>query len=345
MNQQAGLLFLFAAFAAAPDAPPPLQPREPLRGHSAPVTCIVFSPDGKTLVSCSAGDKSKPGQSMPDIRVWDIVKGKESAALTDHKAQVFGAAFSADGKTLATGADDGTMILWDMTTNAARTTLTAPRRYFSARSVALSPDAKKLVVAADKEVWAWNAEGGKEISSFKRPVTCYYPAAFSPDLTLLASGHYQDVDLWDTAKGKEKKVLPDHHGSVGTMAFTADGKTLAVVVSHDENGKYASEFVLWDVEKGEQRKTLRGRADLIGRFALSPDGKWIAFANGLVGSLDGWELRLLDVAADRVVATVPLRWQKEFVQCLAFSPDNKILAAGYSDGTVRLWDIVAPKEK
>jgi WD40 repeat protein len=348
MNNYAGWLLLFlAGWHAAPDAPPPLQQREPLVGHSTVVTCIVFSPDGKKLVSCSFGDKANPAQRTADIRVWDVAKEKEFARLAGHKDQVSSAAFSPDGKTLATLAG-GEVILWDMTTNAERTKLAGPRGYSPGGKVAFSSDGKKLGAAWHKDVWLWDAESGKEIRTFTRtgsPYSYYFaPGGFNPDLSLLASTHYQDVDLWDTTKGKERKVLPDHRGSVTTMAFTPDGKTLAVAVQHEEEGKYANEIRLWDVDKGVERKTLSGHADYIGPFALSPDGKWIAFVNGAWG-LNEWELRLLDVTADRVVAKLPLRRQRVFSASLQFSPDGKILAAGCNDGTVQLWDFVLPKEK
>src|SRR5262249_23063993 len=53
-------------------------------------------------------------------------------------------------------------------------------------------------------------------------------SCFSPDLRLLAMPNYQDVDLWDVAKGKIVRSLLDHRGAGAQMAFSTDGKTLAV---------------------------------------------------------------------------------------------------------------------
>jgi WD40 repeat protein len=340
MNSLAGLFLLLATYLPpAPEASVTLKAREPLKGHSAGAA-VVFSPDGKTLVSCSAEVDSKTGRRWSNFRVWDVERGKELASFDGPQDVVRGAAFTPDGKTLATANGDNTVTLWDMTTHAARTTLKGPPESYGP-AVAVSRDGKKVGVAWQKVAKIWDLESGKEISTFTRAVSHHAPV-FSPDLAILASGHFQDVDLWDTAKGKESKVLSDHRGTVGRMAFTPDGKTLAVGVWRQEDEKYAHEICLWDMEKGERRKTLSGHASMMQGFALSGDAKWVALVTWQPVGFPAYELRLLDVAADRVVATVPQTERKEIAVSLVFSPDNKTLAAGYADGTVRLWDLVPP---
>jgi WD40 repeat protein len=322
------LLGMLARLPGGPDATSLLRPREAMKPHTSSVTYLVFSPDGQTLVSCSN-----------EIRFWDVVKEKELSRFAVPKGGVTGAAFSPDGKTLATVGSTGTLTLWDTTTYKAGQTFAIPGA--SANAVAFSRDGKRIGVAADKEVKLWDLGTNKEISSFTRGVSHYSPV-FSPDLTLLAAGHYQDVDLWDTAKGKERKVLADHRGSVGRMAFAADGKTLAVAVQREVGGKPENEICFWDVEKGKQRQTFAGQADFVRAIALSSDGKWLAFENG-TNALQEWEIRLVDVAANRVVGST--KPKNVSTECFTLSPDGKLLAAGIRDGTVQLWDVIPPAAK
>ena len=77
-----------------------------LKGHTDPITSIVFSPDSKSLAS---------GSSDKTIKLWDVATGKCTATLTGHAEDVLSVTFkNPDGKTLATGGRTGTIKLWDL---------------------------------------------------------------------------------------------------------------------------------------------------------------------------------------------------------------------------------------
>ncbi len=75
------------------------------KGHNAHVRSLAFSPDGKTLASCSE-DKL--------IQLWDMSNGRNTATLRGHTNYIFSIAFSKDGKTLASCSEDKTIKLWDI---------------------------------------------------------------------------------------------------------------------------------------------------------------------------------------------------------------------------------------
>lgn len=66
-----------------------------------------FSPDGKRLVLTH---RDSPARAV----VYDWQTGKVSHTLDGHSADVTAFAFSKDGKTLATGSADTTVLLWDL---------------------------------------------------------------------------------------------------------------------------------------------------------------------------------------------------------------------------------------
>ena len=68
------------------------------------VTSVSFSPDGHTLVSGSRGQ----------VRLWDLMTQEVTATLQGHTALVHSLAFTRYGRTLASGAADGTTLLWKL---------------------------------------------------------------------------------------------------------------------------------------------------------------------------------------------------------------------------------------
>jgi hypothetical protein len=69
---------------------------------------FALSPDGKTLVTF-AGDPN--WGELP--RVWEVATGKLRAQVRGHLGSVVDAAFSPNGRLLATGSQDTTVLIWD----------------------------------------------------------------------------------------------------------------------------------------------------------------------------------------------------------------------------------------
>jgi WD40 repeat protein len=83
--------------------------------HGAGVLAIAFSPDGKLLATVTMLEDRVPAEGefrKPEVRLWDVETGIEIASLEGHRQHVYGVAFSADGKFLATASFDRTLKLW-----------------------------------------------------------------------------------------------------------------------------------------------------------------------------------------------------------------------------------------
>ncbi len=150
---------------------------------------------------------------------------------------------------------------------------------------------------------------------------------FSPDSRFLAlAGTQNDVLLCDLRPDGEARWLgiPVHRTS--SLAFSADGATLAVA------GDASNEILLWDVLKGRARAVLRGHGSCVQIVAFSPDGRSLASAATSEQVIVIWE-----VAAAR--ARLRLDAPGEPVERLAFSQGGALLASASGRiPRIRLWD-------
>jgi WD40 repeat protein len=229
---------------------------------------LCFSPDGK-LLAVARGQQ---------LGMRDMVAGTERFVLGLHVRDVTTAGFTPDGKTLISGAGDGTIHFWDVKTG--REVRHLRKDIFSIAAVSLSPDGKVLASAGspDGSIRLWDPATGKALGKDDTP-----PAAgeliFSADgQTLVSSGHIDwAVRFWDPVTGKEKRRLKGG----GRVAFAPDEKTLAFWGT--DNTIRVCEAVT-----GKERwvARLHRRPELV---AFSADGDTLVSADARHRTLGLWE--------------------------------------------------------
>jgi WD40 repeat protein len=200
-------------------------------------------------------------------------------------------AFSPTGGLVATAGRDGTARLWQFPSGAPR--LTCKIHPDNADSMAFARDGRSLAL------------GGSEYATLARVFDlstreCRRELA---DPRLTSTGRPTPISF--PANGPAR--------SVGAVAFSADGTTLAAGCSDGV-------IRLWDVASGDLRLTLSGHTAAIRRLAVTPDGRTVA-SLGEDNVLNLWHLP----TGQRLFS---LDNQGLGLSGLAFSPDGRLLAVG-----------------
>jgi len=264
------------------------------------------------------------------------------ATLTGHTNWVETVAFSPDGHILATGSDDQTARLWNITDPAHPQPLaTLAGHTGSVRAAAFSPDGHTLATgSADATARLWNITDPahpQPLATLAGHTSIVWAAAFSPDGHSLATASYdQTARLWnitDPAHPQRLATLTGHTGPVRTVAFSPDGHTLATG-SGDITAR------LWNITDPAHPQplaTLTGHTTNVIAAAFSPDGHTLATGSG---DLTARLWNITDPAHPRPLAT--LTGSTGYVYAVAFSPDGHTLATASYDLTARLWTITDP---
>jgi RNA polymerase sigma factor (sigma-70 family) len=282
-------------------------------------------------------------------------------------------AFGPGGKVLVTGGsrlspkDNGTVRLRDPATGKPTATFPLPLEVLA---IAISPDGKQLSVGTSGILQGPRAKpynvapgrlailsfpDGKVLFNLKGGSNSYPAIAYRPDGKLLAVGgspadekglprDVTPVTLWDATTGKEMLKLKGQPGYIRGVAFSPDGKTLAVAsMGQDRPGQpWLGYAHLWDVERGKDLIELKVEEE-VWSVAFSPDGKLVATGGG------NGNIRLWDPATGKELAK--LKSGAPAICALVFSPDGRMLAAGGGDpgngeatGALKVWDVETWKE-
>lgn len=268
-----------------------------LAGHTLPILCWAFAPDGTTVATGSADGT---------VRICDSESGIVRRVLPAEHQEVLSLCYNAAGDALLSGHVDGTVQIWDpdagrerrhFTVTMVPVNLAKPKPEESApapaesqrraevESLTLAPDGRLALVQAAlpdeqspslaRALQLWEVETGRLVASLESPYdyTVASTTVFAPDgRWVLGWGPFEEAAaLWDAGTGRLVHRLAGHAPEVRGGGFLAGGR---IIFTCGGDGRTR----LWDRASGAELCMLVAFAN--GHWAVvDPEGRFDA-ANG-----------------------------------------------------------------
>ncbi len=318
--------------------------RAVLPGHPYRVTTIAISPDGSKALSGSCGEmNSDMVCTQGQLILWNIsgdvaeageirrFGGPESDGHTNWiNDVVFNPASAAEDRLTALSAsEDGSIILWDITTGEAI------RRFDwhggPVHEVAFHPGGTQFLSASnDGAVVLWDVESGEIITQLLEHQKAVTSVAFSPDgERALSASEDGSTILWDMNTGTEIRRYPSPAGVwVSRVMFGLDGTTVWGVGSDQA-------VRVWNVDMTTLVDALPPARDPYNDLAFTPDGVYaaLAFEGNVI-------MRNINHERDEQRLTQSSQAAYTFIYAVAISPQGTRMVSGDGEGKVELWNLV-----
>ena len=307
--------------------------------HTAPVTSVQFSRDGKRLLT---------GSYDQTARMWDVDSAEELRQFAGHTWWVWSARFSPDESSIVTASHDGTALIWSV--ESAAKSLPFRGHTGPVYHAAFSPDGRYIASAGyDKQVLLWETAGrepGTQRIDFEALLSSE-PAAQVPDYQVIeghsgpvlwveflkdgkqvmSAGRDNTIKIWDIERGLFVETLRGHAGWVSAAVASRDGRVLS--------GSSDQEAKIWDLSGSHDTRVLRvaGHDDVILDAAFSPA------ANQIVTASRDRTAKVWDFPAGTLKETLT-EGHALLISSVSFSRDGErvLTGAGTGDNTVRVWN-------
>ena len=340
-----------------------------LEGHTKDVRAISITPNGKRAVS---------GGSDTTVRVWDLETGEcewvleghtelITEVITPHESWDIGApmlgannnvnavSITPDGRRAVSGADDGTVRVWNLETRKCERVLKGHTSRISA--VGITQDGRWAVSGSyDDTVRVWDLEAG-ECEGVQKGLLKGHKAQIRPMLLRLCRERVQkgllkghkgwinavsitpdgrkavsgsndnSVRVWDVERGKCERVLKGHNGFVEAVSITQDGRRAV-------SGSVDNTVRVWNLETGKCERVLEGHTRGVYAVSVTPDGRSAVSGNS-------YEIRVWNLETGKCERV--LEGHTGAVSAVKITPDGRRAVSGSQDDTIRVWNLETRK--
>jgi len=335
--------------------------------HSGTISSIAFDPQAQLLASAS-WDHS--------IRLWEFGNGNSPQALYGNRSEVWALTFSSDGRTIISGAKDGSVRLWP-------TNHVSKDKYIAGEwsPLRVSSDGRILAALRENTFGLLNLRTGEvedeiSLNNAQEPGRASRPVHF-PGLGNLVSTNlgvfvepirgpariwnFRTKEYWDLKTGNKPfrslTLSPDGLSLVSSTEPNSlewwnlkDPAAVSVRIAAERaffsgNGEVLvtlseRSMAVWDSKTRRSRGDLEVNTELPWAVVVSHDGAVLAASSGPEDPENA--IRLWDTRTGKLIGIC--KGHTQGIGRLAFTPGDKTLVSVSSDSTLRFWNVSTQQE-
>ncbi len=301
--------------------------------------CTVTGLSSGLAVALAQKRRNAPPQLTTATRATPVPR-VATARLTfsDHRQTVRALGWSPDGYLLASGADDGLLLVWG-TNGAVQSRLVHPAPVLA---LAWSPESQRIVTGAANQVSFLSARTGAVLASRAEPHAAPISALAWTEhnqLQAVSGGLDRKAVVWSTTDYTPQTIFTRHAAAIEGISWAADGQTIA-------SCSHGGVVRVWNAESGQETHALfQDGQEPLRALAFAPAGTTLAVGgdDGITRLWkDGLKCQVTGTEDDALVCRdAPLRLQglASAIRSVAWSPDGRFLASGNNEGVCTLWSL------